>query len=45
MDCVKLLGQRLAARVFDRQIVEFPVRMAVLDGFTALVTPIAETVG
>jgi hypothetical protein len=45
MHCVKLLGQRLSARDFDRQVAEFPIRVAVLNGFTALGTPITETVG
>ena len=45
MHCVKLPGQRLAARGFDRQLAEFQVRVAVLSGFTALGTPITETVG
>ncbi len=45
MHCVKLLGQRLAARDFDRQVAEFQVRVAVLNGFTALGIPITETVG
>jgi hypothetical protein len=36
MHCVKLLGQRLSARDFDRQVAEFQVRVAVLNGFTAL---------
>ena len=40
MHCVKLLGQRLAARDFDRQVAEFQVRVAVLNGFTALGTPV-----
>ena len=38
---MKLLGQRLAAQDFDRQIAEFQVRFAVLNGFTA--RGIAET--
>ena len=42
MHCVKLLGQRLSARDFDRQVAELHVRIAVLNGFTALGTPIAE---
>ena len=42
MPCVKLLGQRLSARDFDRQVAEFQVRVAVLNGFTALGTPITE---
>ena len=45
MHCVKLFGQRLAVRDFDRQVAEFQVRVAVLNGFTALGTPIPETVG
>ena len=44
MHCVRLLGQRLAARDFDRQVAEFQIRVAVLNGFTALGTPITETV-
>jgi len=45
MHCVKLLGQRLSAKDFDRQVAEFQIRVAVLNGFTALGTPITETVG
>ena len=45
MHCVKLLGQRLSARDFDRQVAEFQSRVAVLNGFTALGTPITEVAG
>ena len=45
MHCVKLLGQRLTARDFDRQVAEFQVRVAVLNGFTALGQPVTEVVG
>jgi hypothetical protein len=45
MHFVKLLGQRLAARDFDRQVAEFQVRVAVLNGFTALGIPVTEVVG
>ena len=45
MHCVKLLGQRLMARDFDRQVAELQVRIAVLNGYTALGTPITEPVG
>ena len=45
MHCVKLLGQRLTARPFDRQVAEFQVRVAVLNGFTALGIPVTEVVG
>ena len=36
MHCVKLMGQRLMARDFDRQVAELQVRIAVLNGYTAL---------
>ena len=45
MHCVKLLGQRLMSRDFDRQVAEFQVRVAVLNGFTALGIPVTEAVG
>ena len=45
MPCVKLPGQRLSARDFDRQLAEFQVRVAVLNGFTALGIPVTEAVG
>ena len=45
MHCVKLLGQRLSARDFDRQVAEFQVRVAVLNGFTSLGIPVTEAVG
>jgi len=45
MHCVKLLGQRLRARDFDRQVAEFQVRVAVPNGFTALGTPVTEGAG
>ncbi|KIT15612.1 hypothetical protein jaqu_27090 [Jannaschia aquimarina] len=35
MHCVKLLGQRLIARDFDRQVAELEVRIARLNGYTA----------
>ena len=44
MHCVKLLGQRLMARDFDRQVAEFQVRVAVLNGFTALGIPVTKVV-
>ena len=44
MHCVKLLGQRLSARDFHRQVAEFQVRVAVLNGFTTLGRPITEAV-
>ena len=45
MHCVKLLGQRLKARDFNRQLVEFQVRVAVLNGFTALGIPVTKVMG
>ena len=45
MHCVKLLGQRLMARDFDRQVAELQVRIAVLNGYTALGVPVTVAVG
>jgi len=45
MHCVKLQGQRLMARDFDRQVAEFQVRVAVLNGFTAIGIPETQAVG
>jgi hypothetical protein len=42
---VKQLGQRLSARDFDRQVAEFQVRVAVLNGFTALGIPFTQALG
>jgi len=43
--CVKLLGQRLMARDFDRQVAEFQVRVAVLNGYTPLGIPVTKVAG
>ena len=45
MHCVKLLGQRLTARNFDHHVAELQVRIAVLNGFTALGRPVTELAG
>ena len=45
MHCVKLLGQRLMARDFDRQVAEFQVRVAVLNGYTTLGIPVTKVAG
>ena len=45
MHCMKLLGQRLMARDFDRQVAEGQIRIAVMNGYTALGIPVTETVG
>ena len=39
MHCFKLLGQRVAARTFDRQITELKVRAAILNRFSLIGTP------
>jgi hypothetical protein len=44
MHCVKLLGQSLMARDFDRQVAELQIRAAVLNGYTALGIPVTEPV-
>ena len=45
MQCLKLPGQPLSARDFERQVAEFQIRVAVLNGFTAPGIPVTETVG
>jgi hypothetical protein len=45
MHCLQLLGQRLMARDFDRQVAELQVRIAVLNDYTALGIPVTEAVG
>ena len=45
MHCLKLLGQRLMARDFDRQVAEVQIRIAVMNGYTAPGIPVTETVG
>jgi len=45
MNCMKLLGQKLAARDLDRQTAELQVRIAILNRFTALGVPITQPVG
>ncbi|MBS1054952.1 IS5 family transposase [Gluconobacter kondonii] len=42
MHCIKLLGQRLTAHDFGRQITEVHIRVAILNRFTALGTPITQ---
>ena len=44
MHRVKLLGQSLMARDFDRQVAEIQVRIAVLNRYTALGIPVTEAV-
>ncbi len=45
MHCVKLLGQSLMSRDFDRQVAELQVRAAVLHGYAALGIPATEPAG
>lgn len=45
MHCVKLPGQRLSARDFDRQVAEIQIRAAILNGFSALGMPRTVAVG
>ena len=45
MHCVKLLGQRLMARDFDRPVAELQVRIALQNDYTALGIPFTEAVG
>jgi hypothetical protein len=45
MNCVKLHGQRLSARDFDRQVAEVQIRAAILNGFTARGIPNTVAVG
>jgi hypothetical protein len=44
MYCVELVGQRLMALDFDRHVAELQVRIAVLNGYTALGIPVTEAV-
>ncbi|PIL17130.1 transposase ISSpo9 [Puniceibacterium antarcticum] len=45
MHCVKLFGQRLMARDFDRQVAQVQARVAILNGYTALGIPVTKAVG
>ena len=44
MRCFKLLGERVMARDFDRQVTELQVRVAILNRFTHLGTPVTQRV-
>ena len=45
MNCVKLIGQRLMSRDFDRQIAEVQIRATVMNRFTALGIPVTVPLG
>ena len=42
---MKLMGQSLMARDFDRQVAEIQIRIAVLNRYTALGIPVTKPVG
>ena len=44
MRCIELLGERVMARDFDRQVAELQVRAAILNWFTRLGTLKTEAV-
>jgi len=41
---MKLLGQSLMARDFERQVAEIQIRIAILNRYTALGIPVTEPV-
>jgi len=43
--CMKLLGQRLIARDFDRQVTELQIRIVVQNGYTSLGMPVSGAAG
>jgi hypothetical protein len=45
MRCLKLLGERVMARDFDRQVTEIHIRVALLNRFTLLGTPTTVVAG
>jgi hypothetical protein len=45
MHRMKLLGQRLTTRDFDRHLAEVQVRVAIVNGYTALGIPVTKAVG
>ena len=45
MRCFKLLGERVMARDFDRQVAELQIKAAILNRFTALGTPLTQHEG
>jgi hypothetical protein len=45
MNCMKLLGQKLAARDVSRQTAELQVRIAILNRFNSLGIPVTQPAG
>ena len=43
--CLKLLGERVMSRDFDRQVAGLQIRAAILNRFTALGTPLTLRTG
>jgi uncharacterized membrane protein YedE/YeeE len=39
MNCFKLLGEKVMASTFERQVTELHIRASILNQFTALGTP------
>ncbi|MFM2069351.1 MAG: hypothetical protein RLZZ584_4260 [Pseudomonadota bacterium] len=44
MRCFQLLGERVMARTFERQVVELQVRASMLNRYTHLGTPVTRAV-
>lgn len=42
---LKLLGERVMSRDFDRQVAELQIRAAIPNRFTALGTPVTQRTG
>ena len=45
MNCMKLLGQKLMSRDFDRQTTELQTRIAIFNSFTARGIPVTQPIG
>ena len=45
MNCMKLLGQKLMSRNFDRQTAELQARIAILNRSTTLGIPVTQPLG
>lgn len=45
MRCLKLLGERVMSRDFDRRVAALKIRAAILNRFTALGTPLTQRAG
>ena len=45
MRCLKLLGERVMSRDFDRRLAELQIRAAILNRFTAIGAPLTQRAG